>query len=642
MTSRYAVGELIGERYRVHRIATGGIGEVYFCFDEVAKAPLALKTLQARFLQPSSRNDRLRARLEAEAAIWASLDKHPNVVRCFYLTSVGHAPFLCIEWIAHPDHANVSLHRLVAKDGPLDLRRGLTVAIEVCRGLLHIAEKQPSFVHRDLKVENVLIGASGVAKVTDFGFSLVEGGVRMAAPDRPGLSIPMPEQVVGTPTTMAPEQWKRGIVDVRADVYAMGCILFRMLMGHGPFKGEQRDDYRAAHCDTPAPMLSDGFPSEIVEIVDRCLAKSPDERFQTMVELLEALESVYVASFGERLSPPPPLDELTADERINRGNTYYHLGRCGDALLDFDAVLETELLPAALYGRALAHQARGRHEEALAAYATLLELQPMHAGAAYNRGNLYRDMGDSELAISDYSRAILLDDGLAEAYNNRGLLELDAGNREAALADFARAVAEGSSREARANRAALLMEDGRAAEALEDLELLATGPEASAADLVNRARARRQAGQLRGALDDYTAAITAGGPALEELLYERAQVYLGLRRAPDAIEDLSTALRHAPGFLQAYRVRAQARYDLRQLDAAAADYAAIIERAPGDSAAYYGLGLVLGAGGRFEGAIACMTEAARLGHTGADAALHEFRRNGWLPPLPAPSLGGVR
>ena len=478
-TQRYAAGELIGGRYRVHRMATGGVGEVYFCFDEIAGAPLALKTLQARFLQPSSRNDWLRARLEAEAAIWASLDRHPNVVRCYYLTSIGNAPFLCMEWIAHPDHANVSLHRLVAKDGPLELRRGLTVAIEVCRGLLHVAEKQPNFVHRDLKVENVLIGGSGVAKVTDFGFSLVQGGVRMAAPERPGISIPMPEQVVGTPTTMAPEQWKRGTVDVRADVYAMGCVLFRMLMGHGPFKGEVRNDYRAAHCDSAAPKLGDDFPAEMVELVDRCLAKSPDDRFQTMAELLEALEVVYEVRFGRRLPAQPPLDELTADDRINRGNTYYHLGRCGDALLDFDAVLETELVPAALYGRALAHQARGRHEEALGAYATLLELQPMHAGAAYNRGNLYREMGDSELALAEYSRAIALDEHVAEAYNNRGLLALEAGDREAALSDFARAVAEGSSREARANRAALLMEEGRAAEALEDLEQLAAAPEAS-------------------------------------------------------------------------------------------------------------------------------------------------------------------
>jgi eukaryotic-like serine/threonine-protein kinase len=341
LTARFAKGQLIGGRYRVRRTAIGGIGEVYFCLDERANAPVALKTLQERFLQPSSRNDRLRRRLEAETAIWASLDKHPNVVRCYYLTSIANAPFLCLEWIADPDRSNVSLHRLVASRGPFDLRRGLQAGVEICRGLLHVAEKQPNFVHRDLKVENVLITQSGVAKVTDFGFSLVEGGVRMASPDRMGIPIPMPEQVVGTPTTMAPEQWKPGLVDVRADIYGIGCILFRTLMGHGPFKGEKHSDFRDAHRHTPAPRLSEEFPKNVAALVDRCLAKAPADRFQTMGDLLVALESAYEQAFGERPAAAPELDELTTDDRINRGITYYHLGRAGDALIDFDAVLES-------------------------------------------------------------------------------------------------------------------------------------------------------------------------------------------------------------------------------------------------------------------------------------------------------------
>ncbi|MEO9254140.1 MAG: serine/threonine-protein kinase, partial [Tepidiformaceae bacterium] len=507
MTLRFAPGELIGGRYRVRRTATGGIGEVYFCLDERANAPVALKTLQERFLQPSNRNDRLRSRLQAETAIWASLDKHPNVVRCYYLTSIGNAPFLCLEWIADPDRKNVSLHRLVASRGPFDLRRGLQAGVEICRGLLHVAEKQPNFVHRDLKVENVLITQSGVAKVTDFGFSLVEGGVRMASPTRMGIPIPMPEQVVGTPTTMAPEQWKGGLVDVRADVYGVGCILFRTLMGHGPFKGERHNDYRDAHCHVPAPRLGAEFPMRVAKLVDRCLAKSPNDRYQTMADLLEALESAYAKSFGERPAEPPELDELTADDRINRGITYYHLGRAGDALLDFDAVLESETVPAALYGRALAHQMRGRHDEALAAYAELFELEPEHAAAYYNRANLYRDRGESERAIAEYTHALSLDDQLADAYNNRGLLELAAGNRKAARADFDSAVAATGSREARANRAAMLLEQHLPYDALADLEELAAGAEATTSDLLNRARARQRSGNLRGALDDYTAAL---------------------------------------------------------------------------------------------------------------------------------------
>lgn len=641
MTS-FATGDLIGGRYRVHRSVEGGIGEVCFCFDERAHAAVALKTLQRRFLLPSARNDRLRARMEAEAAIWASLDRHPNVVRCFYLTSIDDAPFLCLEWVSDPDRPNVSLHRMVARNGPLELRRGLQVGVEVCRGLLHVAEKQPNFVHRDLKVENVLISQSGVAKVTDFGFALVEGGVRMAAPNRPGMAVPSPEQVVGTPTTMAPEQWKQGIVDVRADIYGVGCIIFRTLMGHGPFKGEVREDYRRAHCDEPAPRLSDGFPGEVASIVECCLAKSPQERFQTMAELLEALECAYEESFGERPAAARELDELTLDDRINRGNTYYHLGRAGDALLDFDAVLEVEALPAAMYGRALAHQARGRSEEALAAYAALFEAQPDHAGALYNRGNLYRENGQRDCAIADYSRAIALDGHLADAYNNRGLLELEAGDRAAALADFSRAVAEGGSRDARANRAALLVEDDRGHEALQDFEHLGSTASATPADLVSRARARRQAGKLRGALEDYTRALAAGALPTAELHYERAMVYIVLGKPRPAIEDLSTAISFDATYLQAYRARAQAFYEIGERDAAATDYAAIIARAPEDGGAYYGLGLVLGASGRFNEAFALMAEAARLSYPGAEVALERFRRNGWLPPVPGHSMGGVR
>jgi tetratricopeptide (TPR) repeat protein len=642
LSARFASGELIGGRYRVHRTVTGGIGEVYFCFDERADAPVALKTLQERFLQPSSRNDRLRRRLEAETAIWASLDKHPNVVRCFYLTSIANAPFLCLEWIADPDRSNVSLHRLVASRGPFDLRRGLQAGVEICRGLLHVAEKQPNFVHRDLKVENVLIDQSGVAKVTDFGFSLVEGGVRMAAPDRLGIPVPMPEQVVGTPTTMAPEQWKRGLVDVRADVYGIGCILFRTLMGHGPFKGEVRDDFRDAHLKAPAPKLSDEFPKDVAALVDRCLAKSAGDRFQTMAELLDALESAYAAAFGERPAAAAALDEFTASDRINRGITYYHLGRAGDALIDFDAVLESEAVPAALYGRALAHQLRGRHEEALEAYAALFELEPDHASAYYNRANLFRDQGASERAIAEYTHALALDDQLADAYNNRGLLLLAAGDHEAARADFDSAIAATGSREARSNRAAMLLEQNLADEALDDLEQLATGPEATAADLRNRARARQRSGNLRGALDDYTAALAGGAQPIAELHQERALVYLGLGKAATAIEDLSTAIRHSPDLLSAYRARAQAYYDLGERDLAAADYSLILSREPGDAGAYYGLGLVLGAGGRFKQAFACLTEAARLGHNEAEAAMARFRRNGWVQPAQSRSIGGIR
>ena len=639
---RFAPGELIGGRYRVQRTDVGGIGEVYFCFDETAKAPLVLKTLRGRFLQPSVRNDRLRARLQGEAAIWASVGNHPNVVRCFYLTQIDGAPFLCLEWVADPDRENVSLQYLIAKQGPLGVRRALEVAMDVCRGLIHVAGKQPDFVHRDIKAENVLIAQSGTAKVTDFGFAQVGGGVRIGAAGSPVLVAPAPDQVVGTPTTMAPEQWIAGSVDSRADIYAIGCVLFRMLAGSGPFKGKERKDFRAAHRHAPVPTLDSGLPESVIRLVHRCMAKSPDDRFQTMGDLLEAIETVYEEQFQMRPLPPAPCDRPTVSDRVNRANTYYNLGHFHDAQSEFDALLETDPMAAAHYGRALTCQARGLHAEALAAYACVFEQQPNHAAAYYNRGNLHLAMGNRRAAIGDYTSALGANPLLPEAWNNRGLLRLEAGRREEALSDFGCAVA-GGSREARSNRAVMLLEEGLLAEAGADLEQLASDERATPADFVNRARSRHAFGQLRGALDDYTVALAGGATPIGELHHARARVYLDLGRPQSAIEDLSVAIRQRDGgMLAAYRRRAQTWYDLGATESAIADYAEVISRAPEDADAYYGLALVLGGADRFADAVSCLNEAARRGHQGAGRALESFRRKDWVPPTWLQTQGGTR
>lgn len=629
---RFAVGDLIGGRYRVRRFAVGGIGEVYFCLDESAGTAVALKTLQARFLPPTERNLRLRRRLAAEAAIWSSLGAHPNIVRCFYFTTIGDAPFLALEWIADPDRSNVSLHRLVAnRRGPLDPRHALRIAIEICRGLVYIGERQPNFVHRDLKVENVLMSQSGVAKLTDFGFSSVEGGARLGGAEGATYAIPRPDQVVGTPSTMAPEQWRRGVVDVRADIYALGCILFRMLAGHGPFKGEVREDYRIAHLESHPPPFDTDVPESLAQLTLKCLEKARRDRYQSMPELLATLEALQVELFGEPFPPVEELETASIDVRINRANTYYSLSHFGEAQREFEAILAEEPAPMAIYGRALACHARGLNAEAFDSYAEFLALRPDHAAAYYNRANLYRAEEDDALALVDYDRAIALDPSLAEPWNNRGLLHLEAGQRDEAMRDFDEAIARGALRAARRNRAALLLEENRVAEASDDVEALAGEPDATAQDFVNRARVRHQLGSLRGALDDYTTALVEGAGPAAKLHCERATIYRELGRLDDAIEDLSTALQLDRDLLDAYRMRAQIWHGMKKRVAAAGDYASLLERQPEDAGAYYGLGLLLGEErGRFDEAVAFLTEAATRGHAEAEAALAAFRSRGWI------------
>ena len=144
------------------------MGEVYLCLDLKWNSPFALKTFQARYLP----NAKLRDSFEREVATWVALEKHPNIVRCFYLDVIDDRPFMILEWIASDESVGTDLRSWLRK-GPLDPRLSLGFAIDICRGLSYAARKMPGIVHRDLKPDNVLIAQGPIAKITDFGLAKV-------------------------------------------------------------------------------------------------------------------------------------------------------------------------------------------------------------------------------------------------------------------------------------------------------------------------------------------------------------------------------------------------------------------------------------------------------------------------------------
>src|SRR5713226_7084444 len=117
---RYKKGDKIGGRYLVHQALMGGMGEVYLCLDLQQNLPLALKTFQARYLT----NQKLRQLFESEVATWVALEKHPNIVRCYYLDTVDNQPFMFLEWIASDESHGTDLRSWLVR-GPLDLRLAL-------------------------------------------------------------------------------------------------------------------------------------------------------------------------------------------------------------------------------------------------------------------------------------------------------------------------------------------------------------------------------------------------------------------------------------------------------------------------------------------------------------------------------------
>lgn len=273
-------GAIIADRYQVDRlIARGGMAAVYLAHHIKLNRPVALKVLSP----PPDAEDggafEERFRLEAETL--ASLDHHNIVILHDFGDLDDGRFFLAMEYIDGPRLSDV------LRDGPLPPDRALHLIMQVCSGLRYAHKR--GVVHRDLKPSNLLIkthdDGSEQIKVVDFGLvKLIE---RDQSITRAGL-------ILGSPHCMAPEQVKGLDVDHRADIYAIGVLLFRTLTGQYPFHGPNSAATMIAHLNQPVPTFFSVAPELVVpegleEIVRKCLGKTPAERFHDMKDLMDAL-----------------------------------------------------------------------------------------------------------------------------------------------------------------------------------------------------------------------------------------------------------------------------------------------------------------------------------------------------------------
>ncbi|MBN2797571.1 MAG: protein kinase [Deltaproteobacteria bacterium] len=279
-----AAPELIAGRYRVDRmIARGGMGVVYLAHQDNLKRPVALKILTPPEDSESPETFIERFRLEAETL--AALD-HPHIVTLFDFGRMEDGRFfLAMEYIDGPRLTDL------LKDGPLAPDRALRLLYQVATALRYAHKR--GVIHRDLKPSNLLIrtdeeGREQV-KVVDFGL------VKLAEDDQ---SLTRAGFVLGSPHCMAPEQVKGKEVDHRADVYAVGVLLYRTITGHYPFHGNSSTATMIAHVQEPIPSFYAADPNLIVPaglepIVRRCLAKAPGARYPDMSALLEDLTALF-------------------------------------------------------------------------------------------------------------------------------------------------------------------------------------------------------------------------------------------------------------------------------------------------------------------------------------------------------------
>jgi serine/threonine-protein kinase len=292
--------------YRIiEKLGTGGQGTVYKAQDTRLGRTVVVKVLSPEL---TARQVNL-IRFEREAQLASSLD-HPNICIIYGLHEAGGVHFITMQ---HIEGKNV---RQLVHGRPLELRSALSIALQVSDALA--AAHARGVIHRDIKAGNVMVTTRGIAKVLDFGLAKLtdESGADKSDMHLTELGIPY-----GTATYAAPEQATGGKVDHRADIFSTGVLLYEMLTGIWPFQGKTSVEVRYAVLhDTPRPVAEfrQDAPPRVQQIIDRTLAKKPEQRYQKMAELRDDIRAVLrevTAGAGESiedtLAPVTPRHQQT-------------------------------------------------------------------------------------------------------------------------------------------------------------------------------------------------------------------------------------------------------------------------------------------------------------------------------------------
>lgn len=321
-------GELFAERYEIERmIGRGGMGEVYAAVQRPLERRVAVKILKT----PESIDDdpQFQARFLREAAAAARLT-HPNTITVFdFGQTKDGVLFIVMEYLEGNDVRTVLRH-----EGQIAPQRAIHVAKQVCKSLREAHRK--GIVHRDLKPANVLLvnrdEDPDFAKVLDFGLVKVRGE---------SSEITLAGKFLGSPRYTSPEALDRNReVDHRADIYAVGILLYTMIVGEPPFDGDPMQVLNAHLHETPQLMYK-AAPSarttpELEDVVTRCLRKEPEHRFQSMSDLLTALRTVgsYYGDHDTETIDFDTEDSLELDDSVSPDQAVHVLAPfAGDATL---------------------------------------------------------------------------------------------------------------------------------------------------------------------------------------------------------------------------------------------------------------------------------------------------------------------
>ena len=288
------IGETILHYKILEKLGEGGMGVVYKAEDIKLKRIVALKFLPSHIT--SSKEDLARFNQEAQAA---AILNHPNICTVYAIEESDNQQFISMEYID-----GTTLSRKIS-DSPLKVNEAVSYAIQIGEALQEAHSN--GIVHRDIKTENIMVNSKNQIKVMDFGLAKLKGSIK----------ITKASSTVGTLSYMAPEQIQGGEVDARSDIFSFGVVLFEMLTGILPFKGEHDASIMYAILNEEPDSLQKYIPnagSDLMHIINRALEKDPEERYQSMKDIVIELRRMkkHTGDVSRKI-----LKEIQTSQRTN-------------------------------------------------------------------------------------------------------------------------------------------------------------------------------------------------------------------------------------------------------------------------------------------------------------------------------------
>ena len=274
-------GQKLGAYTVLKQIGAGGMGHVYQARHETMDREVALKVLAPKLVDSPDGVRRFHREIKAAAKL-----EHPNIVTAHDAGEQDGLHYLVMQYVDGRDLASY-----VKSKGPLSIKQALQCTLQAAKGLEYAHRK--GIIHRDIKPHNLLVDRAGTVKLLDLGLARLE----IESTDNAVTELTASGVFMGTVDYMAPEQsLDTRNADARADIYSLGCTLWFLLTGKAVYEGDTLMKRVIAHRDAPIPSLRD-LSAQVPEPLDRVfrkmLAKQPDDRFQSVQEVIQALQACF-------------------------------------------------------------------------------------------------------------------------------------------------------------------------------------------------------------------------------------------------------------------------------------------------------------------------------------------------------------